>query len=165
MLIFSTVCISSVGVALSRGQGKYFFRGNVSVEAGMSLQLCHLLPKYSEMHFTLTCLFERAYCISLTRLALLKRYWLVFFRAPWSGTARCRPGKWMVTLGLWEWAFMRYVGYPSVIITQWGLLCNSVALFGPQDLLQHRGAARAPSPDPDSSHQALHDGPQTTPQM
>uniref|UniRef100_A0A672Y383 Calcium channel, voltage dependent, alpha2/delta subunit 3 n=1 Tax=Sphaeramia orbicularis TaxID=375764 RepID=A0A672Y383_9TELE len=27
----------SVGVALSRGHGKYFFRGNVSVEAGMSL--------------------------------------------------------------------------------------------------------------------------------
>lgn len=27
---------SSVGVALSRGHGKYFFRGNVSVEAGMS---------------------------------------------------------------------------------------------------------------------------------
>lgn len=27
---------SSVGVALSRGHGKYFFRGNVSVDAGMS---------------------------------------------------------------------------------------------------------------------------------
>lgn len=40
-----------------------------------------------------------------------------------------------------------------------------VALFGPQDLLQHGGAARAPSPDPDTGHQALHDGPQTTPQM
>uniref|UniRef100_A0A8P4GI48 Calcium channel, voltage dependent, alpha2/delta subunit 3 n=1 Tax=Dicentrarchus labrax TaxID=13489 RepID=A0A8P4GI48_DICLA len=50
----------SVGVALSRGHGKYFFRGNVSVEAGMSLTL----------YVTLTCLFGRVYCISLPRLAL-----------------------------------------------------------------------------------------------
>lgn len=47
----------------------------------------------------------------------------------------------------------------------WGLWCNSVAVFGPQDLLQHRGAAWAPAPNPDSSHQALHDGPQTTPEV
>lgn len=58
--------------------------------------------------------FWRATRFTPTRLALLKRYWLVFFRAPWSGTARCRPGRWMVTLGLWKWAFMRYVGYFSV---------------------------------------------------
>lgn len=38
-LAVSSVCVRSVGVALSRGHGKYFFRGNVSVEAGMSFQL------------------------------------------------------------------------------------------------------------------------------
>lgn len=53
---------------------------------------------------------------SLSRLALLKRYWLVFFRAPWSGTARCRPGRWMVRSGLWQWAFMHYVGYSSMFV-------------------------------------------------
>lgn len=37
-LVQSSVCVSSVGVALSRGHGKYFFRGNVSVEAGTSFQ-------------------------------------------------------------------------------------------------------------------------------
>lgn len=37
-----------------------------------------------------------------------------------------------------------------------------LTVFGPrtQDLLQHRGEARAPSPEPDSGHQAFHDGPQ-----
>lgn len=33
-LIVFSVCATSVGVALSRGHGKFFFRGNVSVEAG-----------------------------------------------------------------------------------------------------------------------------------
>lgn len=68
------------------------------------------------MCFAVPCLFLEAYCISLCRLALLKRYWLVFFRPPWSGTARCRPGRRMVRLGLWKWAFMHYVGYSSVFI-------------------------------------------------
>lgn len=115
MLTLFFGCVSSVGVALSRGHGKYFFRGNVSVEAGMSLQTS-AFTLYSETHVTLTCLFRRPYWLGLPRLALLKRYWLVFFRAPWSGTARCRPSRWMVTPGLWKWAFMRYVGYPSVFI-------------------------------------------------
>lgn len=37
-----------------------------------------------------------------------------------------------------------------------------LTVFGPytQDLLQHRGEARAPSPEPDPGHKALHDGPQ-----
>uniref|UniRef100_A0A671YMR4 Calcium channel, voltage dependent, alpha2/delta subunit 3 n=1 Tax=Sparus aurata TaxID=8175 RepID=A0A671YMR4_SPAAU len=35
MLTLFFGCVSSVGVALSRGHGKYFFRGNVSVEAGL----------------------------------------------------------------------------------------------------------------------------------
>lgn len=104
--------------------------------------------------------------MSLPRLALLKRYWLVFFRAPWSGTARCRPGRWMVTLGLWKWAFMHYVGYSSAFIRDVEACDITVWLcLDHQDLLQHRGAARAPSPDPNPSHQALHDRPQTTPQM
>lgn len=111
---------------------------------------------------------RRAYWIVfLPGLALLKRYWLVFFRAPWSGTARCRPGRWMVTLGLWKWAFMHYVGYYCVLIGD-VRACDvtfGAPLFAPQDLLQHRGAARAPSPHPNSSHQALHDRPQATPQM
>lgn len=36
-LMFFLVRASSVGVALSRGHGKYFFRGNVSLEAGTPL--------------------------------------------------------------------------------------------------------------------------------
>lgn len=62
------------------------------------------------------CLFLKGGCEHLSRLALLKRYWLVFFRAPWSGTARCRPGRWMVRPGLWKWAFMHYVGYSSMFV-------------------------------------------------
>lgn len=61
---------------------------------------------------------------------------------------------------------MRYVGYPSVFIGDVEA-CDVTArlCLDSQDVLQHRGAARAPSPDPDSGHQALHDGPQTAPQM
>lgn len=43
VFFFSSACVSSVGVALSRGHGKYFFRGNISVEAGTSFQPWHLL--------------------------------------------------------------------------------------------------------------------------
>uniref|UniRef100_A0A8D3DVA6 Calcium channel, voltage dependent, alpha2/delta subunit 3 n=1 Tax=Scophthalmus maximus TaxID=52904 RepID=A0A8D3DVA6_SCOMX len=45
----------SVGVALSRGHGKYFFRGNVSLEAGASLQLCPDVTLW-------LCLDHRTYC-------------------------------------------------------------------------------------------------------
>jgi len=34
-IVFSVFC--SVGVVLSRGHGKYFFKGNVSLEAGEDL--------------------------------------------------------------------------------------------------------------------------------
>uniref|UniRef100_A0A671YMH1 Calcium channel, voltage dependent, alpha2/delta subunit 3 n=1 Tax=Sparus aurata TaxID=8175 RepID=A0A671YMH1_SPAAU len=44
-----SVSISDEGLALSRGHGKYFFRGNVSVEAGMSLQTS-AFTLYSETH-------------------------------------------------------------------------------------------------------------------
>uniref|UniRef100_A0A672G419 Calcium channel, voltage dependent, alpha2/delta subunit 3 n=1 Tax=Salarias fasciatus TaxID=181472 RepID=A0A672G419_SALFA len=40
----------SVGVALSRGHGKYFFRGNVSVEAGTPLLCFFFLKKIKEQH-------------------------------------------------------------------------------------------------------------------
>lgn len=66
----------------------------------------------------------------LSRLALLKRYWLVFFRAPWSGTARCRPSRWMVRSGLWKWAFMHYVGYSSVLVGDVGA-CDVTAALCP----------------------------------
>lgn len=61
---------------------------------------------------------------------------------------------------------MHYVGYSSAFIRDVEACDITVWLcLDHQDLLQHRGAARAPSPDPNPSHQALHDRPQTTPQM
>uniref|UniRef100_A0A8C4GM21 Calcium channel, voltage dependent, alpha2/delta subunit 3 n=1 Tax=Dicentrarchus labrax TaxID=13489 RepID=A0A8C4GM21_DICLA len=44
----------SVGVALSRGHGKYFFRGNVSVEAGIDVEACDVT--------VCLCLGHRTYC-------------------------------------------------------------------------------------------------------
>ncbi len=42
--IFCMFC--SVGVALSRGHGKYFFKGNVSLEAGEDLRSLHTEAKH-----------------------------------------------------------------------------------------------------------------------
>lgn len=99
------------------------------MENTSSEEMCQLKPvcHFNSVIYSINKSLDRLRCMSLwpaclgrhcisPRPALLKRNWLVFFRAPWSGTARCRPGRWMVKLGLWKWAFKHYVGYPSVFI-------------------------------------------------
>lgn len=53
LLLFVFPFSSSVGVALSRGHGKYFFRGNVTVDSGTSS---------SKSQNTVACVFS-ARCI------------------------------------------------------------------------------------------------------
>lgn len=51
-----SVCVSSsVGVALSRGHGKYFFRGNVSLDAGTAVYLHFFNNKNGYIHIWYVC--------------------------------------------------------------------------------------------------------------
>lgn len=42
------------------------------------------------------------HCWSVTDMCVCVLIFFFFFRAPWSGTARCRLGRWMVRQGLWK---------------------------------------------------------------
>lgn len=64
--------IFSLGVALSRGHGKFFFRGNVTVEEGRTSAL---IRSYSFTHFYSFIVLVRLFLTQLERITQLQ-WWL-----------------------------------------------------------------------------------------
>lgn len=159
-LHLSSVCVSSVGVALSRGHGKSFFRGNVSVEAGMLVQLS-FIRKPSKI----PCLFEEGLLNCAPSWAGIAEALLTcVFQGSVIWNSQMSPWQMNGNAGVMEMGIHALCRLLLSVHRACDVTCDAPP-FGPQDLLQHRGAARAPSPHPNPSHQALHDRPQAAPQM
>lgn len=75
---FVVVVIFSLGVALSRGHGKFFFRGNVTVEEGRKSS--HLLFCVTHIYSTVICLIVSSVLLCLSIILSPSVSLIVFHR-------------------------------------------------------------------------------------